>query len=96
MQSLLEVTDLWRSYQRGAETIHALAGVSLSVQAGEILGIVGRSGSGKTTLLNLIGGLDTPTRGTIRLGIGRSPVYPNATWWWCGATPSASSFNSST
>lgn len=64
---LLEATDLWRSYVRGAETIHALAGVSLTVHAGEMVSIVGRSGSGKTTLLNLVGGLDTPTRGTIRL-----------------------------
>jgi len=64
---LLEVEDVWRDYHRGSETIHALRGVSFSVDTGEIVGIVGRSGSGKTTLLNQIAGLDTPTRGTIHL-----------------------------
>ena len=66
-QPLLVVDDVWRDYRRGAETIHALRGVSFSVASGEMLGIVGRSGSGKTTLLNQIAGLDTPTRGTIHL-----------------------------
>jgi ABC-type lipoprotein export system ATPase subunit len=65
MTPILDAQDVWRSYQRGSETIHALAGVSLTVQAGEMLGIVGRSGSGKTTFLNQVGCLDTPTRGSI-------------------------------
>ncbi len=65
--SILEATDVWRSYQRGSETIHALAGMSLTVQPSEMVGIVGRSGSGKTTFLNQVGCLDTPTRGTIRV-----------------------------
>ena len=64
---ILEATDLWRSYRRGSETIHALAGVSLTLGRGEMIGIVGRSGSGKTTFLNQVGCLDTPTRGTIRI-----------------------------
>ncbi|HOF89739.1 MAG TPA: ABC transporter ATP-binding protein [Armatimonadota bacterium] len=64
---ILEARDVWRSYQRGAETIHALAGMSLTVQPGEMVGIVGRSGSGKTTFLNQVGCLDTPTKGTITL-----------------------------
>lgn len=62
---ILKAHDVWRSYRRGAETIHALAGMSLSVQPGEMVGIVGRSGSGKTTFLNQVGCLDTPTKGSI-------------------------------
>jgi len=63
----LAANDVWRTYHRGAETIHALAGVSLTVNAGEILGIIGRSGSGKTTFLNQVGCLDTPSRGRITI-----------------------------
>jgi ABC-type lipoprotein export system ATPase subunit len=65
---LLEAKDLWRSYKRGSETIHALAGVSLKLDAGEVVSIVGRSGSGKTTMLNQIGCLDKPTQGILRIG----------------------------
>jgi ABC-type lipoprotein export system ATPase subunit len=65
--SLLSVTDLWRSYCRGSETIHALAGVSLELAAGEVVALVGRSGSGKTTLLNQVGCLDRPSKGSVRL-----------------------------
>jgi putative ABC transport system ATP-binding protein len=65
--SILQAIDVWRSYRRGSETIHALAGMSLTVQPGEMVGIVGRSGSGKTTFLNQVGCLDTPSRGTIRI-----------------------------
>ncbi len=64
---ILEATEVWRSYQRGSETIHALAGMSLRVQPGEMVGIVGRSGSGKTTFLNQVGCLDTPTKGSIQV-----------------------------
>jgi len=64
---VLEATDLWRSYARGAEPVHALAGVSLTVREGEMVGIVGRSGSGKTPLLNQLGCLDKPTSGNITI-----------------------------
>lgn len=64
---ILEAIEVWRSYRRGAETIHALAGMSLTVQPGEMVGIVGRSGSGKTTFLNQVGCLDTPTQGRIHI-----------------------------
>jgi ABC-type lipoprotein export system ATPase subunit len=64
---ILEANNIWRSYQRGSETIHALAGMSLTVEPGEMVGIVGRSGSGKTTFLNQVGCLDTPTKGSLRI-----------------------------
>jgi len=62
---LLLGSGLWRSYRRGSETIHALAGVNLSLAPAEIVSVVGRSGSGKTTLLNLLGCLDRPTQGSL-------------------------------
>ena len=61
----LEAKQLWRTYQRGSETLHALANFDLTVQPGEMVGIVGRSGSGKTTFLNQAGCLDRPTRGAV-------------------------------
>ena len=64
---VLEATDVWRTYTRGDETIHALAGMNLKVQTGEMVGIVGRSGSGKTTFLNQVGCLDKPTRGSLKI-----------------------------
>ena len=62
--SLIEARDLWRTYSMGAEEIHALRGVSFTIAAGEYLAVMGPSGSGKSTLMNLVGCLDTPTRGT--------------------------------
>jgi len=56
--------DLWRTYQMGAEEIHALRGVSFEIKHGEYLAVMGPSGSGKSTLMNLIGCLDTPSKGT--------------------------------
>jgi putative ABC transport system ATP-binding protein len=62
--ALIRAEDLWRTYQMGAEEIHALRGVTFTVERGEYLAIMGPSGSGKSTLMNLIGCLDTPSRGT--------------------------------
>ncbi|MHA1489704.1 MAG: ABC transporter ATP-binding protein [Promethearchaeota archaeon] len=65
--AVLVVKDLVKTYQMGEFKIHALNGVSFSVNSGEFIGLMGTSGSGKTTLLNLIGGLDSITRGAIFL-----------------------------
>jgi putative ABC transport system ATP-binding protein len=63
--SLVVVEDVTRSFARGSSQVHALRGVSLSLDAGEVVALVGRSGSGKTTLLNVIGGLDRPDDGHV-------------------------------
>ncbi len=64
---LIELTDIYREYVVGGETVKALNGVSLGITKGEWVAIVGQSGSGKSTMINVIGCLDTPTRGTYRL-----------------------------
>jgi putative ABC transport system ATP-binding protein len=62
--ALIHTEELWRTYVMGSEEIHALRGVSFSIQPNEYLAVMGPSGSGKSTLMNLIGCLDTPTKGT--------------------------------
>ena len=64
---LIETRDLWKTYVMGDEEIHALKGVSIAINGGEYVAIMGPSGSGKSTLMNLIGCLDTPSRGTYLL-----------------------------
>jgi putative ABC transport system ATP-binding protein len=65
--SLIETRDLWKTYVMGDEEIHALKGVSIAIERGEYVAIMGPSGSGKSTLMNLIGCLDTPSKGTYLL-----------------------------
>ena len=65
--ALLELNGISKTFRQGELQVRALDGLNLQVQEGEFAALVGPSGSGKTTLLNLIGGLDTPTEGTVRV-----------------------------
>ena len=67
MEHLIELKDVYKIYHMGDEDVHALDGVSLTIDKGEFVAIVGQSGSGKSTAMNIIGCLDVPTHGTYRL-----------------------------
>ena len=66
-EPLIRIVDVWKTYEMGAEQIHALRSVNLEIKANEYVAIMGPSGSGKSTLMNLLGCLDSPTRGEYHL-----------------------------
>jgi putative ABC transport system ATP-binding protein len=79
MSPFIEITDLTKSFHMGEVTVHALAGVSLHIQENAFCLIMGPSGSGKSTLLYLLGGLDRPTSGSIRVnGLEMTTLDENA------------------
>src|SRR5881628_859793 len=66
--ALIELRDVTKSYKRDAMEISVLDRVSITVDAGDFMGLMGPSGSGKSTLLNLLAGIDRPSRGSIKIG----------------------------
>ena len=68
MEHLIELRNVYKIYPMGGEEVHALDGISLTIDRGEFVAIVGQSGSGKSTCMNIIGCLDVPTSGTYHLG----------------------------
>jgi putative ABC transport system ATP-binding protein len=68
MGTLIDIRDLSKVYERGKQKVEVLHGVDLAIEEGDFLALMGPSGSGKTTLLNLIGGLDTPSGGSLSVG----------------------------
>ncbi len=87
---MIRVRDLHKTYRRGGADVHALRGVDLDVEPGQVLALTGRSGAGKSTLLNLVAGLLRADRGSITVdGLERHRRPRRRADRDCGATPSA-------
>ena len=71
MSTLVQISNVSKVYERGKQKVEVLHHIDLAIQQGDFLALMGPSGSGKTTLLNLIGGLDSPTDGSIQVGTQR-------------------------
>ena len=96
MSALVEIRGVTKTYRRGGETIEVLHGVDLDIPRGDFVALMGPSGSGKTTLLNLIGGLDTPTAGSITVDGQRIDQLVERRARRAGARPTSASSSSST
>src|SRR3546814_17193271 len=70
--AVLSCRNLGKRYEQGPESVEVLSGLQLELFPGQRVAIVGSSGSGKSTLLNLLGGLDTPSEGSVWLEVGRA------------------------
>ena len=96
MAKLIELRDVYKIYGEGLESeVRALDGVSLDIEKGEFVAVVGQSGSGKSTMMNVLGCLDIPTRGTYRLDgvdVRELPTRSSP----ASATSRSGSFSSST
>lgn len=84
-REIVRTQEVWKTYFMGSEEVHALRGISISVEAGEYISIMGPSGSGKSTFFNMVGGLDKPTSGEVyidEVDISQLGIYELA-WLRC-------------
>ncbi|MBB5209628.1 ABC transporter ATP-binding protein [Chiayiivirga flava] len=77
-ESLVQIRDLTKNYTRGKQTVEVLHGIDIDIPKGDFVALMGPSGSGKTTLLNLIGGLDTPSTGSVAIAGQRIDQFATA------------------
>ena len=95
MSALVQIQNVSKVYERGKQKVEVLHHVDLDIQPRDFVALMGPSGSGKTTLLNLIGGLDSPTDGSITVG-GSASTGCRRARWRAGARRMSASCSSST